>query len=218
LNAPAPFILLDQKSREIYRTTCDSGTLTRNLKPFDTSYDKTLHSGSGYAIFVVGPDQDLYAGSHIGGVFHHSNFLREGAVMAAGEIKTDGNGQITELSSKSGHYRPTDKENRFMLNFFKDRGADLSKLKFTAYGADGQTEKYNAAKYLNYLEHKGEFELLNKKIKNSQKHIAKLKKQRSESKKGKTGRAKKSSLSQQLDIHEKSLAELTKMAKSFAPR
>lgn len=218
LNDPAPFILLDEKSREIYRTICDSGMLTRNLKTLDTSFDKTLHSGNGYAIFVIGPDQDLYTGSHIGGVFHHSSFLGEGAVMAAGEIKTNKNGQITELSSKSGHYRPTDKENQFMLNYFKNRGADLSKLQFTAYGTNGQTEKYNAAKYLNYLEHKHEYESLNKKIKNSENHISKLKKQRSESKKGKTGRAKKSTLTQQLDIHEKNLKELTVMAKALAPR
>ena len=150
---PSPFIHLNTDEREIYRTTCENGTLKRNGHAFDTSFEKTLHSGNGYAIFVIAPDHNLYSGSHIGGVFHHSSFLGEGATVAAGEIKTDPNGKIVELSSKSGHYRPKDSQNLYMLKYFQDRGADLSTIKFTFYGTEGKTEERNAHEYLEGLEH-----------------------------------------------------------------
>lgn len=154
LNEPAPFVLLNEKERKIYETTCEKGKLQRNKKPFNTAHEKTLHSGSEYAIFVIGPDQDLYAGSHIGGVFHHSSFLGEGAVLAGGEIKTNEDGLIIELSSKSGHYRPTAEENLFMLTYFENRGVDLSKVKFTTYNSKGGTEEHNALDYLKNLKKK----------------------------------------------------------------
>jgi hypothetical protein len=222
LNEPAPFILLNEQQRAVYRTSCDAGKLTRNAKPFNTAHEKTLHSGPEYAIFVIGPDQDLYAASHIGGVFHHSSFLGEGAVMAGGEIKTNQDGSIVELSSKSGHYRPTDEENLFMLNYFRDKGVDLSQVKFTAFGAKGGTEEYNALKYLTHLEHKGDIEVLKGKIEKGKKHIERLKKQRDSCKRGKAGRAKKRSLSEQIDIHQQRLAKLEKQlaedTKKYAPR
>jgi hypothetical protein len=150
---PAPFILLDPEERKKYRTTCDQGMLIRNGFAYNTEFDKTRHSGAGYGIFVVGPDQDLYCGSHIGGVFHHSSFLGEGAIAAAGEVKTDSNGNILELSSKSGHYQPTDSQNLYMLRYFRDHGADLGSVKFTFYGEKGKTEERNALDHLNQLEY-----------------------------------------------------------------
>lgn len=149
----APFINLNAEQRKIYCTNCENGILKRNGYLFDTAYEKTLHSGNGYAILVIAPDEQLYCGSHIGGVFHHSSFLGEGAVLAAGEIKTDSNGKIIELSSKSGHYRPKDSQNLYLLKYFQDRGADLSTVKFTFYDVNGKTEERNAQEYLESLEH-----------------------------------------------------------------
>jgi hypothetical protein len=149
---PSPFLRLDTEKRKPYRTTCSDGKLTRNDQPLNTAHEITAHSGQGYAIFVIGPKEDLYTSSHVMGVFHHSSFLGDGATMAAGEIKTDENGEVTDLSSKSGHYHPTDRENIFMLRHFKDKGVDLSKVTFTAYGAKG-TEEYNAQDYLDKLEY-----------------------------------------------------------------
>jgi hypothetical protein len=148
----APFILLNAKERKIHQTTCQGGVLIRNGHPFDTNHDKTLHSGDGYAIFVIGPNKDLYTGSHIGGVFHHSSFLGDAAVAAAGEIKTDSTGKIVELSAKSGHYKPTDDENLYMLRYFQDQGIDLSTVSFVPYGKDGKGEAVNAELYLRRLE------------------------------------------------------------------
>jgi hypothetical protein len=103
---------------------------------------------------VIGPDDDLYAASHIGNVFHHSSFLGDAAVAGAGEFKTSPDGKIVELSSKSGHYKPTDKQNYFMLKYFEDRGVDLSSVEFTFYDKDGKTARLNAKDHLDHLKSK----------------------------------------------------------------
>lgn len=127
--------------------------MNRNNFPFDTKFEKTLNRGPGYAIFVIGPDQQLYTGSHINGVFHHSSFLGESAVFSAGELKTNPDGTVTELSGKSGHYRPTHKENLYTLQYFRDRGVDLTNMKFTYFNSQGKTFERNAQEYLSELEH-----------------------------------------------------------------
>lgn len=152
---PAPFILLNEEQRTPYRTTCAGGCLVRNGHPYDTGFDKTRHSGEGYAIFVIGPDKNLYCGSHIGGVFHHSSFLGEGAIAAAGEVKTDPTGHVVELSSKSGHFQPKDPQNYYMLRYFSERDVDLANVKFTYYDSAGKTQARNAAEYLQELESGG---------------------------------------------------------------
>ena len=136
----------------MYQTECQEGTLMRNGAPLNTKFEKTLASGPGHAIFVIGPDDSLYCGSHIREVFHHSSFLGGAAVVAAGEVKTNSDGTIVKLSSKSGHYHPGDSQNLFMLRYFRDRGVDLSKVDFTFYSPDGETESRNALQYLQELE------------------------------------------------------------------
>ena len=147
------FVRLDRNQRAIFQLSFTGGTIQRNGIPYNTAYDKTLHSGEGFAIFVVGPKNDFYAGSHIGGVFHHSSFLADAAVKAAGEIKTDANGNVTYISAKSGHYRPTDEENRLMLQMFQNHGVDLSKVKFSCFAGPGETLEFaNAQEYLMHIE------------------------------------------------------------------
>ena len=158
---PAPFVRLGEEERKVYRTTCQSGILTRNGFPLNTAFDKTLHSGSGYAIFVIGSDEDLYCGSHIGGVFHHSSFLGDAATVAAGEIKTNPDGSVAKISSKSGHYRPTDAQNLYTLRYFRDRGVNLSSVEFTFFDPKGATERHNALEYLNELEYRQGLGVLN---------------------------------------------------------
>lgn len=153
LAEPAPFVLLNAQERKIYQTACKDGMLTRNSHPFDTAHERTRHSGDKpAAIFVIGPNNDLYCGSHIDTVFHHSSFLGEAAIAAAGEVKTDSNGKIVELSAKSGHYKPTDRQNLYMLRYFQDRGVDLSKVDFSYWGEKGEM-KENAKEYLDRIEH-----------------------------------------------------------------
>lgn len=148
-----PFIRLNDEQRELFHLSFSNGAIQRNGISYNTAHDKTLHSGDGYAIFVVNPEGEFYAGSHIGSVFHHSSFLADGAVAAAGELKTNENGEVTYISSKSGHYRPTDEESRLMLTMFRNFGVDLSKVKFSCYVRAGETLEFeNAEEYLVHVE------------------------------------------------------------------
>lgn len=82
------FIRCDDSSRRHYQLTVTPDGMSRNSVPYSTEYESTLHSGKGYAIFVIGSNQEIYAGSHIGSIFHHSSFFGDSAVLAAGELRT----------------------------------------------------------------------------------------------------------------------------------
>lgn len=143
-----PFVRLNPTQRKAYQADCQGGKLLRGGEPFSTEKESTAHSKEGWVIFVLGPQQELYCASHLPDVFHHSSFLGDGAVMAGGEIKTDAHGQIVGLTSKSGHYKPTAEENCIMLEWFLERGCDLSKINdFKYFSKDGE-KAVNAKDYL----------------------------------------------------------------------
>ncbi len=149
---PHIFVKLGPKERTAYQTHCVDGVLMRGQNIYQTAKEETAHSGKGWVIFVIGPKEDLYCGSHLRSVFHHSSFLSDASIMGAGELKTDESGKITHISSKSGHYKPTHKENRAMLKWFEDRGVDLSNVTFTCFLKKGRVSKpINAKHYLNSL-------------------------------------------------------------------
>ena len=143
------FRRLGEEERKSHFVTCVGGRLSKEGRPFSTENDYSGHSGPGYSIFAIGPDEDLYCGSHSINVFHHSSFLGDGAVFSAGEIHTDPDGKIDAISNKSGHYKPGDKENLFALRYFRDRGVNLSDITFSALF---QGEDLNALEYLRLLE------------------------------------------------------------------
>lgn len=150
---PMPFVSLNKEERKTYETKCVDGILQRNNEPFSTLEEMTAHSGKGWVIFVIGPNGNLYSGSHLPGVFHHSSFLANSAIMAAGELKTDKNGKITHISSKSGHYKPVDKNDISMLRWFEGRGTNLKEISFNCFVSDGigmsPSETMIALDYLN---------------------------------------------------------------------
>ncbi|WKB55793.1 hypothetical protein [Eleftheria terrae] len=72
----------------------------------------TRHGGTGlergHAIFVMDHNGELYAScDNVVGKFHHSSFLAGAPVAGAGTMKVI-NGQLQELTRRSGHYRPTE--------------------------------------------------------------------------------------------------------------
>ncbi len=96
---------LDAATRPSYRVTFEEGRAMYRGGKFDTSDMKTVFSGKGFAIWVMGEDFNMYAGSHIYGELHHSSFFGGEDIKAGGEIRAvDGN--IEFLSAKSGHYVP----------------------------------------------------------------------------------------------------------------
>jgi len=102
---------LDDTGRQAYKLTTKNGLLydaKGNL--FDTAGGSSLHrGGGGRAIFVMDSTGNIYASNYHGkGKFHHSSFLAGGPVAAAGEISVV-RGKLTEITDRSGHYKPAPK-------------------------------------------------------------------------------------------------------------
>jgi hypothetical protein len=103
-------------------------TLTRAGNPggpASTVDSSTFVRGPGWEIFVLSWTGDLYMASHKLGQFHHSSLLSGSDVAAAGEIRTDASGKILELTDKSGHYQPGDRQLQQLLYLLKKRGVPL---------------------------------------------------------------------------------------------
>lgn len=85
--------------------------------------------------FVMGHDQSIFANVHEVSRFHHSSFLSGQTVMAAGEFMTNEAGEITEITNKSGHYKPTTKQMFALLVRLESLGVDLSKIRLRLMGS-----------------------------------------------------------------------------------
>jgi hypothetical protein len=96
-------------------------------KHYHTGVKSTMHSGNGWAVFVMDKNYTIYSDSHKSGTFHHSSFLSGGRVFSAGEIAVD-RGKLVAITCKSGHYRPTKKEMVCFLDSLSKRGVDLKKI------------------------------------------------------------------------------------------
>ncbi|MGH9125106.1 MAG: hypothetical protein ACRDZ8_10330, partial [Acidimicrobiales bacterium] len=74
--------------------------------PYDTSEMVSSAAGKGWGIFVMTKNGAFYSGSHQVGIFHHSSFTSGSDVAGAGEMKIV-NGKLTDMTNKSGHYKPS---------------------------------------------------------------------------------------------------------------
>lgn len=95
-----------------------------NGQPLDTRTFSTI-TGPGKAIFVIGCDGYMYIGSHDIGRFHHSSFFAGQPVVCAGEIITDSEGKLIEITDKSGHYNPKNPHLLNALYFLEKQGINL---------------------------------------------------------------------------------------------
>jgi hypothetical protein len=106
---------LDDAELVDYELTVNDGNIvyaggSKKGELFDTSRSQTYASGAGSAIFVMTPEGKIYASEyHEAGAFHHSSLAQGKPVAAAGEL-TVKNGNLIEVSNRSGHYEPTHKE------------------------------------------------------------------------------------------------------------
>lgn len=141
---------LDANQRKEYAVSFENGKAMYKGMEMDSFHESTI-SGAGNMIFVIGPDKTLYAGSHVVGKFHHSSFLAGGVIVGAGELKCD-RGKITEISNKSGHYKPNKDEMVTTLTILSEKGVDLSNVKLRFLLKQG--DLVFSAK--DYLDSKGE--------------------------------------------------------------
>ncbi|MCX6990330.1 MAG: hypothetical protein NTX49_04620 [Chlamydiae bacterium] len=144
---------LSEEEREAFTVSIKEGKVFRRDLPLNTEKMNAANL-LGKGILVIGPDKKMYVGSHNIGKFHHSSFLSGSAVFAAGTIATNSDGQIVEISNKSGHYNPGLPQILSMLQLLEDQGIDLSVVKFTKTNDGGPSLGYNSAKA--FLDSRGE--------------------------------------------------------------
>ncbi|TLD72589.1 hypothetical protein FEM03_00495 [Phragmitibacter flavus] len=114
--------------RAPYKLKVEKGLLMCGGVVFDTQNHSTAFSGKGWAIYVVSPDGEIFAGTHKVSLFHHSSFLSAADVAGAGEIKVD-KGILIAISNKSGHYFPGCAQLAQSLDAFQALNASLAGVK-----------------------------------------------------------------------------------------
>lgn len=120
---------LDKAGRKQYKLAfAPDGGVRLGNRPFDTTNHRTVFSGRGWAIWVLSPKGNFYAGNHIKGQFHHSSFLAGEPVKCGGEMVVRA-GSLLLLTGKSGHYRPEISNFAYSVKVLRDNGVDLDKLK-----------------------------------------------------------------------------------------
>jgi len=71
-------------------------------------------------------------------------------VICAGEIYTDAEGAITQISNRSGHYGPGMTQLLHTLEFLEKQGVDLAPINLVVYSNKPTTGYPSAAAFLNY--------------------------------------------------------------------
>jgi len=123
--------LLDPSIQIRYLTAQERAAYRIQLQPNEKG-QATVALPDGNYMFVLGPDNQLYAGVEVRGQFHHSSFFAGKAVLTAGEFTVAG-GIIEKGSSRSGHYRPEQREVDNFLKYVEGQGIDLKSFDFTIY-------------------------------------------------------------------------------------
>lgn len=129
----------------------NAGNIYFKGKLLDTSRASGSNIQSGVCIFAADVDGTVYTNNPAFTLYsdmHHSSFLKGRPVMCAGTLRVS-NGQITEITLLSGHYKPNKKE---LLNFLNHLSTqchvDLSKV--TVIDKPDGAPK-NALKYIKTL-------------------------------------------------------------------
>lgn len=104
----------------------DQGKYMRN--PLVTGEDRL----KGNAVFVLDSFGPLYCGVKIRGILQHSSFVRGHSVKNAGGLVLQ-DGWLVELSPHSGHYQPGQSVIEEMMEDWREKGVDFSRVKVKAY-------------------------------------------------------------------------------------
>ena len=76
-------------------------------------------------IYVWDMHSRLYINRKLPGRFHHSSFVAGGAVKAAGSIVVE-NGELKQLTTWSGHYRPRSSDIALFLEWLEAKHVNMS--------------------------------------------------------------------------------------------
>ncbi|MBL8230070.1 MAG: hypothetical protein JNL98_16395 [Bryobacterales bacterium] len=123
-----------ETQRDIMARNKDRKTIVgdTDLKPLNTTTwaCNALNDfdDEGWACFVMSTYNVVYAGQHIGGLFHHSSFLCGAPVLSAGMMRVQG-GTLKEVCMKTGHYRTDIEHAAEFLRAMKQKQVPLVDVK-----------------------------------------------------------------------------------------
>lgn len=99
------------------------------------------------SIFVLSPDGKIYQDYAEEGSLHHSSLLSGGAVLAAGNMKFV-DGQVTEISNMSGHYKPGEVTLIHTLKALEQQGVNTYNIVINTRGTHGPNPKMTSQDFL----------------------------------------------------------------------
>jgi hypothetical protein len=120
-------------------------------KPFDTAQMSTVHSGLGFAIYVMSEEGNIHASSHAIGFKHHSSLLAAANTAGAGEIQVK-DGLLEWISNKSGHYVPSVAHFIQTLHLLQKKGINLGPVKVQYHTANTKTPYANVGDFMATLQ------------------------------------------------------------------
>lgn len=140
------FISAESKRAKTPFTTVDMGSLADAR-------------GMDRCIFVLSPDDVLFAGAYSMGEFHHSSFLAGKQVKSAGQLCIM-RGRLVGITPKSGHYKPGEDDLCAALRFFTQRGVNLAGVDiwYPAYGEPDPEMSPFRLNAKDFLERNGRFD------------------------------------------------------------
>ena len=149
---------LDAATRKNYVVHVAGGMCMQGGTPFSTDDMSTVHSGRGFAIFVIDMNDNLYAASHKLGMFHHSSFTAGEQVRGAGELIIKA-GRIKYVSAKSGHYKPTMDHLLYTIRLFRDKGVSLDSFHVLAWDKFGYNAPLQLVKASEFVDQHDQYEI-----------------------------------------------------------
>lgn len=127
-------IFFNPLERDTFRIDISQGRFMRLGKPIST-HDSLSHGKKGFAAFTLDVHGELSVFPHVDhdktGIAHSS--MNEGRpVVCAGEIQIQ-DGKLKAITTYSGHYRPTLYNIYKALDYFQNRGVDISETKLYSF-------------------------------------------------------------------------------------
>jgi len=142
---PVTYLDANQRKEYLMKVEADADSsnriTTQHLPPNYTTDVEHEHP----QIFVIDPNDQVYVGTYNRGTFHHSSLVSAGATKGAGEFYLT-KGVLTLITSKSGHYWPSEDAILSTLEILEKNGIDLSKVKFTLVTEGEPDHTFSSAK------------------------------------------------------------------------
>ncbi|MDF1757573.1 MAG: hypothetical protein P1U74_04680 [Legionellaceae bacterium] len=127
--------MLTMEERGIYQVNLKKGIFFKNNQPY-TTYGMKSHYKDNYASFTCNNMGEISLFTHLGGEIDkdkrrlvHSSMNAGADVYCAGELKINTKGNLTEITTHSGHYAPTLYNVYKFLQHLEKRGIDITEVK-----------------------------------------------------------------------------------------